>query len=276
MRKLYNEFFYIPKQGKIREKVMLARVITTVTIVIICLVAMSFTAYAYFSHNITSGSNTIKAANFDANISITNNASKNSTVSITNDGESKTANLEAGKYTVELTKGSSTANKGFCIITIGDKDYYTDQIGVDTAKNLDDAKVKFELRLSAPTKIKVVSHWGTSVYYDYEDADRAEVFIASGAILDFTTKTDNKNQSTAKTESGSVTKLPTSGNGNTTAPTASEPTNATESADATENTESAESTESTDGTKSTKVTEATESRTAESSNPTEANENNEE
>ncbi|MBQ3088222.1 MAG: hypothetical protein IJC36_01175 [Clostridia bacterium] len=266
MRKLYNEFFYIPKQGKIREKVMLARVITTVTIVIICLVAMSFTAYAYFSHNITSGSNIIKAANFDANISITNNASKGSTVSITNDGESKTANLEAGKYTVELTKGSSTANKGFCIITIGDKDYYTDQIGVDTAKNLDDAKVKFELRLSAPTKIKVVSHWGTSVYYDYEDADRAEVFITSGDILDFTTKT----------ESGSVTKLTTSGNGNTTAPTPSEPTDATESTNTTENTESVESTESTDGTKVTKVTEGIESRTDESSNPTEANENNEE
>ena len=30
MRKLYNEFFYIPKYGKIREKVMLARVAMTV------------------------------------------------------------------------------------------------------------------------------------------------------------------------------------------------------------------------------------------------------
>ena len=55
MRKLYNEFFYIPKHGKVREKVMLTRLTMTITIVIMCLAAMSITAYAYFSYNITSG-----------------------------------------------------------------------------------------------------------------------------------------------------------------------------------------------------------------------------
>lgn len=71
MRKLYNEFFYIPKHGKVREKVMLTRIAMTVTIVIMCLAAMSITAYAYFSYNITSASNTIQAANFEAQITVT-------------------------------------------------------------------------------------------------------------------------------------------------------------------------------------------------------------
>ena len=51
MKKLYNEFFYVPKYGKVKEKVMLMRTALTVVIMVVCLFAMSLTAYAYFSHN---------------------------------------------------------------------------------------------------------------------------------------------------------------------------------------------------------------------------------
>ena len=189
MRKLYNEFFYIPKHGKIREKVMLTRLISTITIVIVCLAAMSITAYAYFSYNITSSFNTIKAAHFEANVVITITDSNNVPVTVTKSGKAKTANLEAGKYTIELSKGDCTAQTGFCILTIDDKSYFTDQIGVDTDKALTDANVKFELRLSSPTKIEVLSHWGTSVNYGYKDAGRTEIFIVSDATVDLTTTT---------------------------------------------------------------------------------------
>lgn len=189
MRKLYYEFFCIPKHGKVREKVMLTRMAMTVTTVIMCLAAMSFTAYAYFSCNITSGSNIIKAANFEANVSITLTDSNNDPITVTNNGKVQTVNLDAGKYTIELTRGNSTAHKGFCVITVGDKNYYTDQIGVDAEKDLTDAKVKFELWLSSPARIEVLSHWGTSVYYGYQDAGRTEIFIVSGDKLDLTTQT---------------------------------------------------------------------------------------
>ena len=221
MRKLYNEFFYIPKHGKVREKVMLTRIAMTVTIVIMCLAAMSITAYAYFSYNITSASNTIKAANFEANVSIIITDSKSNAIPITKDGKIQTANLEAGKYTIQLTRGNSTAHKGFCVITIGDKDYYTDQIGVDAEKNLDDASVKFYLWLSAPTKIEVLSHWGTSVYYGYKDADRTEIFIVSDDTLDLTTKTTGTSEPTGITESSNSTETSTSMN--TTASTKTQP-----------------------------------------------------
>ena len=192
MRKLYNKFFYIPNHGKIREIVMLTRIAITVTIVIMCLAAMSITAYAYFSYNITSASNTIKAANFDANVSITIKDSSNDPVTVTKDGKVQTANLDAGKYTIELTKGTSTADTGFCVISIGNKTYYTDQIGVDVKKDLTDATVKFDLWLSSPTKLEVLSHWGTSVYYGYGDDGRTEIFIVSGNVLDLTTQTTSE------------------------------------------------------------------------------------
>ncbi len=166
---------------------MLTRIVMTVIIMVMCLFAMSITAYAYFSHNVTSGISTIKAASFEANVSITITDSKSNPVATAKNGKMQTANLEAGKYEIKLTGGNSTAQKGFCVITIGDKKYYTDQIGVDAKKNSDHADVTFNLWLSAPTKIEVLSHWGTSVYYGYQDSGRNEIFIVSGATLDLTT-----------------------------------------------------------------------------------------
>lgn len=225
MRKLYNEFFYIPKHGKVREKVMLTRIAMTVTIVIMCLAAMSITAYAYFSYNITSGSNIIKAANFEANVSITD--SNNDPVTVTKDGKVQTANLDAGKYTIELTKGNSTADTGFCVISIGDKTYYTDQIGVDVKKDLTDATVKFDLWLSSPTKLEVLSHWGTSVYYGYGDDGRTEIFIVSDATVDLTTNTTSgEGQSETGTDQSEET---TTTSTNTTTGTESPSTQTSES-----------------------------------------------
>ena len=225
MRKLYNEFFYIPKHGKVREKVMLTRIAMTVTIVIMCLAAMSITAYAYFSYNITSGSNIIKAANFEANVSITD--SNNDPVTVTKDGKVQTANLDAGKYTIELTKGNSTADTGFCVISIGDKTYYTDQICVDVKKDLTDATVKFDLWLSSPTKLEVLSHWGTSVYYGYGDDGRTEIFIVSDATVDLTTNTTSgEGQSETGTDQSEET---TTTSTNTTTGTESPSTQTSES-----------------------------------------------
>lgn len=233
MRKLYNEFFYIPKHGKIREKVMLTRIAMTVTIVIMCLAAMSITAYAYFSYNITSGSNIIKAANFEANVSITD--SNNDPVTVTKDGKVQTANLDAGKYTIELTKGNSTADTGFCVISIGDKTYYTDQIGVDVKKDLTDATVKFDLWLSSPTKLEVLSHWGTSVYYGYGDDGRTEIFIVSDATVDLTTNTTSgEGQSETGTDQSEET---TTTSTNTTTGTESSSTQTPESTTTTPSTE---------------------------------------
>lgn len=242
MRKLYNEFFYIPKHGKVREKVMLARMASMIAIVIMCLAAMSITAYAYFSYNITSGSNIIKAANFDANVSITIKDSSNDPVTVTKDGKVQTANLDAGKYTIELTKGNSTADTGFCVISIGDKTYYTDQIGVDVKKDLTDATVKFDLWLSYPTKLEVLSHWGTSVYYGYGDDGRTEIFIVSDATVDLTTNTTSgEGQSETGTDQSEET---TTTSTNTTTGTESSSTQTPESttASSTETTTPAETT----------------------------------
>lgn len=259
MRKLYDEFFYIPKYGKIREKVMLTRMAMTIVIMVVCLAAMGITAYAYFSYNVTSGPNTIKAANFEAKVSITSE----NPIAVTKDGEVQTANLNAGNYTIELSKGNSTSDKGFCVITIGEKKYYTDQIGVDAEKNLTDAVVKFDLQLSAPAKMKVCSHWGTSVYYGYEDADRTEIFIENDSTLDLTTKTlsdDGDLEEDTDQPEEEPTDTPTESDTSSPQPSENTATSSTETIESEETTlpETTEPSEPTETTESSDLTEPSE------------------
>lgn len=182
MRKLFNEFFYIPKYGKVREKVMLTRLTMTITIVIVCLAAMSITAYAYFSYNVTSGFNTIKSANFETSVSIQITDSDGKAVDTpkpitTNYKLYKIADLKVGEwYTVTITPTErSTAKTGFIIVTATgcNEIYHTQQLGID--ENVPGGitpEIKFQLMITDTTDVVLEAHWGTSSYYPkFKDTD---------------------------------------------------------------------------------------------------------
>ncbi len=198
MKELYNEFFLIPTNGKIREKVMLTRIITSIAIVVMCLAAMSITAYAYFSHDITSGISTVQAAKFEAKVSINDGA-----VAVTKAGKTQTATLPAGPNTIKLSKGTSTAKTGFCIVTINSQiKYYTSQIGTDAARNITDASVTFTLVVSKDTTIEILSHWGTCSVYATE---KAAMYIADGDVINLATSEEEKNETPEKNPSTEIT-----------------------------------------------------------------------
>ncbi len=192
MRKLYDEFFYVPKHGKVREKVMLTRIATTVTVVIMCLAAMSFTAYAYFSCNITSGSGVIKLANFytDVTVQITD-ASGNEVEVITSDYISHFANgLKANQaYYVTLKHTDrSTAQTGFVVLTAEGcaTRYHTQQLGRDGEGKTE--TVTFTIVPGADTDVKFYSHWGTSCFYsDFKEInENDERYITQGEEIKLT------------------------------------------------------------------------------------------
>ena len=174
MRKLFNEFFYIPQHGNVREKVMLTRLASLITIVIFCLAAMSITAYAYFSYNITSGSNIIKAAHFETKVSIQITDENGEAVDInpiTSNYQTHKVTLNAGElYTITVTPTeNSTATTGFIVVTADgcDKTYHTQQLGID--ESVADGKtpsITFKLLITDTTEVKFLAHWGTSSYYD--------------------------------------------------------------------------------------------------------------
>lgn len=188
MKELYNEYFHIPKHGKIRDKVMLIRTAITAIIMIVCLAAMSMTAYAYFSYNVTSGSNIIKAANFEADVSISVTDANGDAVTVNKvDSKTHTAILEAGiTYFITLDESeNSTAQTGFCVVTaVGCPDtYHTQQLGADTtvAGGSTD-KITFQLEVTAETTVTFLSHWGTSSHYAaYKENGEADKLYITNA-----------------------------------------------------------------------------------------------
>ena len=208
MRKLYNEFFYIPKYGKVREKVMLTRIAMTITIVIMCLAAMSITAYAYFSYNITSGSNIIKSASFYTDVTVQITAEDGTAVDTittnTSDHKSHSAELSANKtYTITVKHNDrSTAQTGFVIVTAEgcETKYHTQQLGRDGDGNT--YTITFKLTPGANTIVTFRSHWGTSTYYGYAgDSDNnIEEYILDGEDIELVISGSKPNKVSSQSE----------------------------------------------------------------------------
>ena len=182
MRKLLRELFYVPKYGKVKERTLYARLSSSVTVIVLCMAAMGFTAYAYFSAGVTSGANTIKAASFDVEVTIQNGV----TVEPQADGSYL---LAAGTYqvTVERTQ-DSTAGTGYCKVQIGAKTYVTCQLGKDvTAEDGWREGQTFTLEVTEveTVRVEIDACWGTAAHYVMgtigEDAD--DLYIHDGEVI---------------------------------------------------------------------------------------------
>lgn len=190
MKKLYNEFFRVPKDGKIGEKVMLARIATSIAVVVTCLIAMSFTAYAYFAYNVTSESHVITAAHFETKIAVISeeNGVKTDHNAASTNYQKQSVVLEPGKpYTVEVEPGrDNPAKTGFLVITAdGCKEtYHTQQIGTDTGVSGGRTeRISFTLSVTQQTTVHFLAHWGTSSQYnDYKNQGDALYVIQGESV----------------------------------------------------------------------------------------------
>ncbi len=178
MRWIYREFFYVPKYAKVSEKVMNAHVALTVAVVVVSLVAMSLSAYAYFSCNISSGSSQLQAASFHCTFSITDSGGQNiATTEIA--GNVQQALLPAGTHTIDI-QATGTAATGFCIVELQNCDtvYHTQQLAPQSG-------FSFLVNLSEEAVISITPSWGTSSYFaDYaETRENTEPYIFSGETI---------------------------------------------------------------------------------------------
>lgn len=222
MRKIYNEYFYVSKHEKVREKTIVTRLIFTIIVVISCLVAMSITAYAYFSCNISSTSNFIQSASFKANVDVKITDSLGNEVPvITSNYKSHLAALKANtEYFVTLHHTEiSTAKTGFVIVTAegSTESYHTQQLGQDGSGNTD--TLSFYLVPSADMNVTFLAHWGTSSYYGYNSD--SELYIKQGETVNISIKSITNNG-----EFSNDNILNTSST--TSVPTSSEPSTSTE------------------------------------------------
>lgn len=163
MKRIYFEFFHVSKHGKVSEKVMLTRIAVSIAIIIACMAAMSFAAYAYFSYGLYSDKSTIVAANYELSVKA-NDEAVSGIKSIT----------ETTEFTVTPTDDTN-ATVGYCKIDIITTDsgnnvknytFYTAPIWreADAENNrLSSRTVKIEIPDGNTTKVDVLftAEWGT-------------------------------------------------------------------------------------------------------------------
>ena len=169
----WYEIFRIPTEGKICEKTMVARVTVSTIVVLACLAAISVTAYAHFSANVTTSSNVISASGFRADVSVRVTDENGAIVPVSSDdGKAYTVTLkkDASYYVTVSPNADNTAKTGYVIVTVqgSDKRYHTQQIGLDGGVVTE--AVSFRVQPNADMTVEFLSHWGTSSYYcDYKE-----------------------------------------------------------------------------------------------------------
>jgi hypothetical protein len=209
MKKLYREYFHIDKNENIHEKAMLMRAGTTVATMVLCLIIMTLTAYAYFTSDVSSPSNLIRSAAFKTEITIVDQNSQPVSV-LTSDHKSHYADLKAGTtyyVTVRHTSSSSTET-GFLILTAekcGSK-YHTIQLGRDG--NGLTKSINFSLKPTDDTRITLKSSWGTSSFYNSQTQSNP-LYITQDRVVELLIGVQNLQENTPEETTEQATQTDT-------------------------------------------------------------------
>ena len=147
------------------ERVFFARLAVSIVCIVLCMGAMGFSAYAYFTASVSSNMNQIQAANFDLNVQKIEPQTKTSSASYESE---KIYTLQSGVYDFVLEMSdNATATTGYCQIVIIKSDgtngesVYTQQFGkIEEQKEPVRART-IRIQVATDTKVKFVPCWGT-------------------------------------------------------------------------------------------------------------------
>ena len=253
MKEWLKSYFYVPKHGKVRERTMLGRLTLTVAVIVGCLIAMSVSAYAYFSCSMFSGSNVIRSARFETAVSMNvGSAEGEEVLPVARTQQTYRAKLKQGidYYVTVALDENNTASTGYFVLSAQGCDitYHTQQV---FASGQGTDRFSFILTVSEDTEVELLSAWGTSALFDTPDHPR---YVTAGETVHLTVR-NNLSQSPIKDSA------PAAPDGNTDLNSDGQNiTDSQEPADSTEPTDTqapADSTESTDVQAPTDSTETT-------------------
>lgn len=214
MREVYKKYYKVSDNEKISDRVMFTRIGVSAVLIVLYVIAMSVSAYAYFYHGVASQNNIIKSAEFKVNVTATADTVQSGTSSaaaeevaveaVTVDGKLPyyKASLTAGKkYTITVKlSNTSTASTGFCVVRFYDpangsqlgQAYHTQQLGVDRILGIETptTEITFTIVPNRDVTATFLAHWGTSSHYEQFAADEgvaqqdSPFYIKSGETVE--------------------------------------------------------------------------------------------
>lgn len=213
MKSFLANYIIIPKYGTVREKVFMTRIALGLTAIIFCMAALTYSAYAFFSHGVTSNPSKITAANYELNYTVTvgDNRPQEGAV-IANEPEAiapsdldGTYKLPAGTYTIAMTKPETAkASTGFCKIEVCDTTgnsslHYTQQIGkVSATDSVTTRYILVEVKVGTAF-VKLTASWGTCARTDLILQDGQFEFAAVDKTTSNSNPTDTSNDTNGDT-----------------------------------------------------------------------------
>ena len=163
------------KIEKITEKMFWQNVILTVGSILVCLIMLCSTTFAWFSGKTSSNNNKLASGHFDVIIALTKETEGGTAQAtevvpdgLNNSNGSSTYTLPAGTYVVTLTLEDTASAKGHCVVEIGDVKKSTEVIIGESTANADgfakNSPLSFTLTITEDdTKVTFTPHWGISV-----------------------------------------------------------------------------------------------------------------
>ena len=173
MKRLFDRLFKIPEDGKMTEKSLTSHLVASVISIIIFVVALASSTFAFFYESVTSPTNVIRSADFDVNISV-----KNGDDDLIADSGEYIFEYDT-TYRTSITRTENSVATGFCRIEIdfGDETsilLYTNQIGDG---------ISFELEsVSSASTVKFTPLWGTQAHTDVYSGDVIKVKLSGSDV----------------------------------------------------------------------------------------------
>lgn len=164
-KKIYREFFYVPKYEKMTDKVFKGRIGLSVLTMIVCCALFCATTFAWFNSLQNTTVSPIVAADYSLSVEVNGQA------------------LDTNEYTCPLTTedrhvftitASGTATTGYCQITVDGQSYTTVSIPKGTS-------ITLTIVASQGEEISFSAHWGA-----YSDEG---THYGDGAIIEISNTT---------------------------------------------------------------------------------------
>lgn len=206
MKDLYKEYFYVPKHGKVKEKVMLARISVSVVIMLALMAGMSLSAYAYFTANNTTAIKPIKTAHYQLDTAVIapeGLTPQNGVYTLDNTEGNATKDFV---FRISVNNETTTATVGFCEILVAVDDsreaprpYYTEPIGkyviADQEMNVLERSVKIPVPAGHKAEVSFVSQWGSCALPALVSVDNVAVIQPEFPPLDPDVQQDSNGNS---------------------------------------------------------------------------------